>query len=637
MAYRANPYLERMSERTSDQEFVRVFSPRILERLADNAFEGAVHVFRSPPGGGKTTLLRAFTPTALKAFWNARSADEIDESYQGLLSRGVFDSHAGPQLLGVFLSCASGYADLPPGAAAAQEGLFRALLNCRIVLRALRSLSLLADPSADQPQDDIKISYEDSATDLRSIPLLDTASALSQWAEQRERNVYAQLDSVRRDNIEAMQDPRLDGLLWLQNVRFSHLGKVLAPKRLLMIDDLHRLRRSQRGLLIREMTELRPSIPVWLAERSIALGDELLSQGAREGRDLREYRMEELWGNAKSGGGQTVATFTQILDRRLHIQNIIPTGTIAQYLSDQLLPRDVDKQFRDAMALFRRESQRLSSNMRYKEWLARGEILSEAPSSKAIGELLSLLILVARDEARRQFALQLEPLPPEELDQRDSSQVQGAAEIMANEAFALPYYYGIDRLCAMATNNVEELLSLAAALYEGLRAKLVLRRANLVLSAFEQEKLLRAVAKRKRDFIPKAHTEGTRAARLLDAIGSFCREKTFQPTAPYAPGVTGIRFSQSELAKIRREQHGANDAINVLRKVIAESVAENLLVARESAASASRESGTVFYLNRTLCVHYGLPLQYGGWQDVSMQDAIEWMEQGRLAKRFGWS
>jgi hypothetical protein len=103
--------------------------------LAADAFEGAVHIFRSPPGGGKTTLLRAFTPPALKAFWNARSVDEIDESYQRLLLRGVFDPQAGPQLLGVFLSCASGYADLPPGAAAAQEGLFRALLNCRIVLR----------------------------------------------------------------------------------------------------------------------------------------------------------------------------------------------------------------------------------------------------------------------------------------------------------------------------------------------------------------------------------------------------------------------------------------------------------------------------------------------------------------------
>ena len=102
--------------------------------------------FEVPPGGGKTTLLRAFTPTALKAFWNARSVDEIDESYKRLLSGAFVILEAGPRLLGIFLSCASGYADLPPGAAAAQEGLFRALLNCRIVLRALRSLSLLANP-----------------------------------------------------------------------------------------------------------------------------------------------------------------------------------------------------------------------------------------------------------------------------------------------------------------------------------------------------------------------------------------------------------------------------------------------------------------------------------------------------------
>jgi hypothetical protein len=444
----------------------------------------------------------------------------------------------------------------------------------------------------------------------------------------------SQLDLISRDAVDQTQDSRLDGLLWLQSVRFLHQGRLLAPKRLLMIDDLHRLRRSQRAMLIQETTELRPSIPVWLAERSIALGDELLSQGAREGRDLREYPMEELWGSTK-GGGQTVTTFSQILDRRLHIQNIIPPGTISQYLSDQLVPSEIEKQFQSVVALFHKELRRLSNNMRYKEWLAKGESISQVSSRGAIEELLSILILVARDEARRQLTLQLEPLPQEELDQRDSSQVKGAAEIVAYNTLGMPYYYGVERLCAMATNNVEELLALAAALYEGLRAKIVLRRsADLILSAPEQERLLRSAARRKREFIPKAHTEGTRAARLLDAIGSFCREKTFQRTAPYAPGVTGIRFSLSELSKIR--QLGASDAIRVLRKVVAESVAENLLTPRESAASASRESGTVFYLNRTLCVHYGLPLQYGGWQDISVQDAVEWMEKGRVANRLDW-
>jgi hypothetical protein len=54
MAYRANPFLERMSERTtSDQEFVQLFAPKILEKLNEDCFEGAVHVFHSPPGGEK--------------------------------------------------------------------------------------------------------------------------------------------------------------------------------------------------------------------------------------------------------------------------------------------------------------------------------------------------------------------------------------------------------------------------------------------------------------------------------------------------------------------------------------------------------------------------------------------------------
>ncbi len=98
MAYRANPFLERMSERTSDQEFVRLFSPKILDRLHEDAFTGAVHLFTSPPGGGKTTLLRAFTPTALRAFWNARASQ--DESYQRLLTRQVLHETDGPQFLG---------------------------------------------------------------------------------------------------------------------------------------------------------------------------------------------------------------------------------------------------------------------------------------------------------------------------------------------------------------------------------------------------------------------------------------------------------------------------------------------------------------------------------------------------------
>lgn len=124
-----------------------------------------------------------------------------------------------------------------------------------------------------------------------------------------------------------------------------------------------------------------------------------------------------------------------------------------------------------------------------------------------------------------------------------------------------------------------------------------------------------------------------RAQRLLDSVGVFCREKTFAPNAPYAPGVTGVRLSQTELNKLGSATNALAEKSTLLIRVLAECSAENLLLAKPSAASTSRESGTVFYLNRTLCAHYDLPLQQGGWQDVTATEMIDWMERGLVPSR----
>ena len=632
MAYRANPFLERMSERTSDQEFVRLFSPKILERLEEDAFQGAVHMFRSPPGGGKTTLLRAFTPTALRAFWNARRLPEMSESYQRLLASQILSEQSGPQVLGVLLSCASGYADLPPGATIAQEGLFRALLDCRVVLRSLRSLATLLGFSSSEQLTDVRLEYEPLETDLKSIPTVASATELMRWAEQRERAVYAELDSMAgRTAPDMAVHVRFESVLWLQSVRFVFNDEQIAPRRMLMIDDLHKLRRKQRSTLIQELTEIRPTIAIWLAERSIALGEELLSQGTREGRDLREYTLEDLWTTGGRGQHQFLTFAQNILDRRLGAQNEIPPGAFSQYLRGSLQPDDSRDQIEKGFTALRNDVARYKKNARYAEWVARAEGNLTHPSLESLQELYTTRILLARDELKRQMSLELAPLPAEELNQRDSSQVQAAADIFLHEELGIPYYYGIERLCTMATNNVEELLSLAAALYDGLRAKQILRRTELLLSPLEQEKLLKEVAKQKRDFIPKNHTEGTRAQRLLDAIGSYCKDRTFLPNAPYAPGVTGVRLSQAELFKLN--SGGLKEFAGALKRVLAECVAENLLVSRQSAASTSRDGGTVFYLNRMLCMHYDLPLQMGGWQDIDVESLIEWMERGRIPNK----
>jgi hypothetical protein len=625
-----------MSERTtSDQTFVHLFSPKILERLEKDAFDGAVHIFRSPPGGGKTTLLRAFTPTALHAFWNAGRTNETNEAYRSLVAREVLHDREGPQLLGVLLSCSSGYADLPPGSSGAQDGLFRALLDCRIVLRTLRSILSFAGHSIRTQLSDITLEYDDGARDLKMIPCSLSSTELESWAEQRERSLYAQLDSVTGSKqTEVPTHVTYEGILWLQSVRFLSGGREIAKKRLLMIDDLHKLRRKQRSLLIYELTDLRPRIPVWLAERSIVLGDRLLAQGAREGRELREYSLDEIWSEAK--GRHQFLTFAQnILDRRLDFQDLLPEGTsFSQYLRPQLHPDDVQRNLKEARTMLEKEIIGRQSNHRYTDWIAHAQELLAKGDLESVREVYVTRVLLVRDENKRQMTLGLGPLPASELDQRDSSQLQAAAEIFMNEELGVPYYFGMERLCALATYNVEELLSLAAALYDALLAKQMLRKPALLLSPAEQEKLIRGVARRRRDFIPKNHTEGVRAQHLLDAVGAFCRERTFLPNAPYAPGVTGIRLSTSAMTAITSDHLSpVGHSMQVLRRVLAECVAENLLIVRESSQSTARESGTIFYLSRMLCANYGLPLQMGGWQDVDPTLLTDWMERGASPRR----
>lgn len=621
MAYRSNPFLERMSERTaSDQEFVQLFSPKILEKLPENAVKGAVHIFRSAPGAGKTTLFRAFTPLALRAFWNVRRQSEHSESFQRLVAHEVLSNEDSPSFLGVVLSCAAGYADLPPSEHQ-QEGLFRALLDCRVVLRTLRSLTLLIGVASEELEN-IEVIYDAGiGTALKHIPQRNNAKQLIDWAEQYEQDVYAQLDTFVSNFDSTPQHERFESVLWLQSVQFMYEGNEVAPKRMLMIDDLHRLRRKQRSLLIDELIVLRPSFPIWLAERTTVLGEELLSQGGRDGRDVNQIDLDDIW-----VGKQFVSFAQNILDRRMSYQDVVASRSFGNCLRGELTPLALKKECELGVQIFKQWGERHKHNVRYSEWLAQAEKLSAEPSLDTVLELYLTRILLIRDESRKQMSLDL-ALRAEEIEERDSSQVRAAAELFMHWELKIPYYFGLERLCVMATSNVEELLFLAATLYEGLQSMQILRKPEVIMAPDEQEKLLKNAALRKWEFIPKNHTDGLRAQRLLESIAIFCREKTYLPNAPYAPGVTGVRLSKTELNKLISKDRLLGEPGVRLARVLAECAAENLVVPRLSAASASRDSGTVFYLNRTLCARYDLPLQMGGWQDVSAGDMIKWMER----------
>lgn len=633
MAYLTNPFLERMSERTtSDLDFVRLFSPNILERLAEESFKGGVHVIRSAPGAGKTTLLRAFTPSSLRGFWASRKSPELEESFQRLVSLGILQADSPPRFLGVLLSCASGYADLPPGVDIKQEGLFRALLDCRIVLKTIRNLGILLNLSKTEDFEKIELDYSEAGEDLKGIPQLERADQLVDWAEKYEKRVYAKLDAFVGDSVDDMPSHhQFEGVIWLQTIQFRFEGNLVAPDRLLMIDDLHKLRRRQRSLLIDELAVQRLPIPVWLAERTIVLGDALISQGVRKGRDVHEFTLEELWSGSQ-GTHQFMKYAQSILDRRMVIQDLVPSQSFSQCLRQELVYSDIKDSFAKGISLFKKEISALGEKNKYKEWIDRAEQKSLEEKLETLYELYVTLIFVAREEKNKQMSFDM-VLPVEKLEEKDASRLRSAAEVFMHKDLKIPYYFGIERLCRMSSSNVEELLSLSASLYAGMKNKQILRKHELILSPAEQESLLKSAAKQKYEFIPKSHTEGLYAQRLLNSISQFCADKTFVRNAPIAPGVTGIRLSASELGKLTDPSDAIYDEATLLTKVISECAAENLLIARQSAASASRDSGTIFYLNRSLCSMYDLPLQLGGWKDVQAIDLIGWMRSGYSRSR----
>ena len=626
-----NPFADRSSEMmTSDHEFIYLFSPEILRNLNEDIFQEKIHIFRSPPGGGKTTLFRCFSPRVLREF-SLSTQNETNDTKIFLKNNDLLNNDSEVRLLSALLSCSSGYQDLPPLLAGTSDGLFRALLNCRIIIRSLKSLIELLDLSDTNALNGVNLIYENSL-EFNYIPITRDAKTLYDWAINIESQIYQTVDSFRNDFGKANQHIKIESTIWLSEVQFYYNGRKLRLKRLLMFDDLHNLQAPQRNLLLDELTTKRTSLTVWLAERIIVLGSNILiSKGARSDRELREIDLSEEW--TKSKGGNEYKRFgMSVLKRRSQYtrNEIFNGGLLEQFLCEDISFDEYDKDCQKLLPKLESFIKALSRKDRYHSWVSHlSNSISDGIDVKTLKELVVKLIFLSRDAKRSQSVFSFEELPVELYDDIVESPFVVAADLFLHKEIGLPIYYGMDKILTMSSANIEELLGLASDLYEGIRGKFIMRANSLKLTAKEQEVIVIKNAEKRRRMIPKSQDHGNDSVRLLDAIGEFCREKTFQPNAPYAPGVTGVRITDSIRIKMSKKEPGFDGR---LTDVLSEMIAQNLLITRPSAASTNRESGLVLYLNRGLCPLYQLPLQQGGWQDVSYTTLSNWMENGVKGK-----
>lgn len=622
-----NPFRLRASEHIeSDETFVRLFSPEVLEMLCTDNIWGRPQIIRSAPGGGKTSLLRLFTPSSLRTIHALRTREYTKDLFRSLSSIGAIGD-SGPALVGVFLGCGHSFAtledlDLDNGR---KRRLFLSLLNARIILATLRGILDLRQRDASHLS---SISFERSSSTPEfpgSIEDL-TGTALFDWAQGLERTVCEALDSFLPLSETGL--PGHDSLISLSMLGTSRIlfnGTPVAQRILIMLDDIHLLTPKQREWLLNAVLSLRTSVSIWLAERLEALTvDELLSPGSPQGRDYEIVTIEDYW---RSKPVKFEKMVFSIADRRTSDARDVEIGRFAYCLQDTLDGDEWQSTYEAGIdVVSQRVKEKAGMHPKFAAWISEREAASGTPREHLLG-WKTLEILTERELRKAQKTFAFVELDAEDLAQRDSSDVRAAAELFAAREFHLPYYYGLSRLACLASSNIEQFLWLSGDIFEECVSAALLQKVTHLTPA-SQERILRKSIKGVWRELPQRVKYGTQVMQLLESIGGLALWETEKPNAPYSPGVTGVAISMSERDTLKTAlQKGSDKQHVLLGEVIASCIAHNLLEITLN-QRCKGQYWMVMYLNRMLCVHFGLPLQRGGWREKRLADLQGWLVKG---------
>ena len=639
-----NPFRLQSSESIeSDVDFLRLFGPPVLELLPETAVSGRPLLIQSAPGGGKTTLLRVFTPSVLMTLQRLRKSDPFREIFSKLCQLGIVDEN-GIRTLGIMLSCRRTFPtladlDLP---APRHYRLLRALLDSRIVLGALRGL--LQAHSLRYPDGLSKVQVVDESLDeqIPGLSLPTSGVGLRDWAERVERKVCTAIDSLNPADsaVQISGHDELHSLRLLDGNGIGVENKYSPSKWLVLLDDMHRLTSGQRTMLLETLLEQRSATSVWIAERLEALSsNDILASGVLENRDYQEViSLESRWQKRK----HFEMFVTAIADRRTRMAADTTEGTVVidsfnSSLQGELsTPQEEDSVYSALQVVTNRVAKLAGKRSRYSGWIESRQQRGGTPYDRLVA-MRSLEILIERDIRKSQYTLDFE-LSTELLEKRDESGVRTAAELFLANEFDFPYYFGSSCLAKLGFFNVEQYLRLAGDLFEESLAGALLRK-EPTLSARRQEQILVATYEKRVSDLPLRAHHGRDVLNFLDATGQFCREITNQPNAPYAPGVTGIAISmddRDELVNPRYTQ--IEPSYRRFKEMLATALAQNIFRAHLD-RKVKHGRYMVLYLNRFACVYYRLPLQYGGFREKPLSEFISWLENGYVSSnqlRFPW-
>lgn len=606
-----NPFAIRASERIeTDEMFLELFSSEPLTHLEEKNEQGklwsCVTTILSSPGAGKTTLLRLFSPSVLQRI------TERNTAYKKLKKLNVMDSEQ-IKKCGVYLQMGRDYEFLEDDVLfneIEQRRIFLSLLNARIVLATLKTLMSLAGIKYTA-LNEITYSPEEIVPEFGDFKAEYTGKELLNWAAEQERKICEFLDSFVMPEGGIQGSNSLFALKSMKASWFTYKGKRLCDDFIFQIDDGHKLTSKQKKIVRDETIEVRLPVTLWIAERLETLSiSDILSDKNIKDRDDQTIHLE----NSKKGIFNPMVKNIATLRSAFSADGIILANALA---SDTTI--NYKAPLNEAYRRYQNQLMKLYNYDNYQECMA--VIETQDPYERVLN-MRALLMYASRQGDGT--LMSLFGYTPQDLEWMLKPLIPMAKEILPGEITKLPQYYGYSTLMDLASQNVEQFLDLSAKMYELLVAKKISDPSHYVLTAEEQDQIVRDFALSRLEDI-KRLPRGNKIYGFLMNMIDFCREVTFSPSYSYR-SVTGIAVKEEHSGKWSNDgfwfQDPANEELSTIMK---DCLSYNFLMKQGIIQGKKDQKWTIFYLNCWLCAYAHLPLGRGGWRPVSLHKLNSWL------------